>query len=509
MLLGEESPFRSLRAEDYFLLAAVCLLPWAFGGVEIWAFRSASFLIAAAVFLALARRGWGGMFPLHDNRWLIVPALLAGWGLFQCLPLPPPVIRFLSPKADHIFLDSVPGYGKDRALDPQTVLEERALQRLGDLVDPPSAGEEIVGMDSHDRRTGIRVWRPLSLYPWGTFERVAWFASLLMAFVLARRRMDSVDRYRVYRTVLLVTITLVAGSGVLQFVYDNGKLLWVRSMSMDLRSIGPYVNPNHFAGLMELAVPWLFGYAWLRYRTAGRDVFKESRGPLALAAGMFCMAAGVMAASKMAVVLLSCGVLALFMVCLRTRTGRLIALAGFLLLACGMLLGLRHVELGRRIMDFINASGGNLGTYGRLVAWKSALPMLVDYPLTGIGFGAFGQVFAYYVAAGEPSRWLQLHNDYVEVIIEGGVVAALLLAALIWAYWTRAWRMTFGARSHGTMNPERIGLLIGLASLSLHGFVDFNHQIPGNALMFVVVAALALHQDPSMDPRSGSKESRS
>ena len=42
-----------LESEDYLAIAAVWLLPWAFGGVEIWAYRSAALLLAAAAAVSL------------------------------------------------------------------------------------------------------------------------------------------------------------------------------------------------------------------------------------------------------------------------------------------------------------------------------------------------------------------------------------------------------------------------------------------------------------------------
>ena len=38
----------------------------------------------------------------------------------------------------------------------------------------------------------------------------------------------------------------------------------------------------------------------------------------------------------------------------------------------------------------------------------------------------------------------------------------------------------------------RLGPALGLVALTVHAVVDFNHQMPANALLFVTVAALAL-----------------
>jgi tetratricopeptide (TPR) repeat protein len=115
--------------------------------------------------------------------------------------------------------------------------------------------------------------------------------------------------------------------------------------------------------------------------------------------------------------------------------------------------------------------------------------MAAQFPLTGVGFGAFGEVFPRYLHPGQYARWEQVHNDYLQVLIDGGIVAAGLLVWLIAAYLRPAVRRI---RVAGRPSRRRLGLLVGLFALALHGIVDFNHQIPANALLFVVAAAMAL-----------------
>ncbi len=45
-------------------------------------------------------------------------------------------------------------------------------------------------------------------------------------------------------------------------------------------------------------------------------------------------------------------------------------------------------------------------------------------------------------------------------------------------------------RHNGSLSVSRLGLALGLGALALHAIVDFNHQIPANALLFVALAAL-------------------
>jgi O-antigen ligase len=126
-----------------------------------------------------------------------------------------------------------------------------------------------------------------------------------------------------------------------------------------------------------------------------------------------------------------------------------------------------------------------------LTAWKAALPMWRDFLVTGSGFGSFEDVFQRYVEAGTEKRWEVAHNDYLEVLNEGGLVGGVLVAWLAFAFCIHALRRPGRDRERGP-DFERAGLLLGLAAISVHAFVDFNHQIPANALLFVSLAAIAV-----------------
>jgi O-antigen ligase len=99
-------------------------------------------------------------------------------------------------------------------------------------------------------------------------------------------------------------------------------------------------------------------------------------------------------------------------------------------------------------------------------------------------------MFQRYLPAGAAKRWGHAHNDYLELLLDGGAIAALLVAWLIWGYASRVVRR-LRSRSGG-LSVTRLGLAIGVASLAAHAVVDFNHQIPANALVWVSCCALLI-----------------
>ena len=98
-----------LEVEDYLLLAPVVLLPWAFGGVEIWAYRTAALLLVAAASVCLWKRGTDGLGLVRPWGWLLPAFLLGLWGALQVVPMPPGGDPPAQPDGPSALRRSVPG----------------------------------------------------------------------------------------------------------------------------------------------------------------------------------------------------------------------------------------------------------------------------------------------------------------------------------------------------------------------------------------------------------------
>jgi len=200
------------------------------------------------------------------------------------------------------------------------------------------------------------------------------------------------------------------------------------------------------------------------------------------------MFAGVLSGSRAALVLITVALVAVALVVQRERGGRWMLTSGLVgALAIGSLL-LALSNVGGRLSRFFEFGPGGLADVERLAGWRGAWTMLTDFLLTGAGIGAFREVFPIYAPAGGDARMRHLHNDYLEVVVETGWPGALLLVWLIGAF---AWLALRNSKRSITAK----GLLIGLACLFAHAAVDFNHQIPANALLFVAAAGMIVSRE--------------
>lgn len=126
---------------------------------------------------------------------------------------------------------------------------------------------------------------------------------------------------------------------------------------------------------------------------------------------------------------------------------------------------------------------------GRAAIWKQASGITRDYPAVGTGLGTFAVAFRRYQTTSLDLFVDHAHNDYLEVTTDTGILGAgllfipivALLIKMILAY-------------PGTRNSYRRSVLLacigGTAALLIHSAMDFNLQIPANALLFAAVLGI-------------------
>jgi hypothetical protein len=477
----------SLELEDYLLLAAVVLLPWAFGGVEIWAFRSAALLLVSGACVALVRRGPSALGLSRGSGWLLPAFLLAGWAALQLVPLPAPVLGLISPTAHEVYASAFPGYDGPAPASTLAAMEAEALEAVPEAAAHSPAASPGPPVELPAPACLERRWRPISLKPSATEERLAWYVALLLGFLVVRERVGDSERFRLYRWTLFGLFGALALFALVQMQFWNGRIYWIRRVLVNAQPFGPYYNPTNLAGVMEIGVPAMAGLAWSRLRLRGRAALYEPGFGVSAVAAATCLVAGLASASKFAALMLAVAVLALGLLGARNLRDRVIVCSVTLLLTVVTGFVMSGTRLGERLEMFLGRTDHAVLLEGRLAVWQSGIEMFRDFPLTGTGFGSFRDVFQRYVPAGTANRWAQAHNDYLEVLLDGGLVAAVLVAWLAWGYARSAARELRG-RNH--LSPARIGLAIGVVALALHAVLDFNHQIPANALIWVAACAM-------------------
>jgi hypothetical protein len=327
--------------------------------------------------------------------------------------------------------------------------------------------------------------RPISVSPVDTLRGLAFLAglSLLALFVWRELAVQPWTR-RLPRVVALTGLAITVAAFV-QAVGDTPRVIWgVYRPGWDWAVFGPYVNKNHFGGFLVLATPVAIGFAIdALSRFVGRWR-RRQRSYLALGDPEAASALGWSAV----VMTLVAGLLA------STSRG---AIAAFLATALVMPLAARHrrrtaaavfvlAALGLAWIGF----GGFLGGFGRGVRasrvelWADMLPMWRHFPVFGEGWNAFAVAYPWYQTVWR-TQWIgQAHNEYLQVLLETGVVGAVVFGGLFLTVLRRA-------AAQARTSFVDLGVFGAVIGLALHNLVDFNWQIPANAAAWVALAALA------------------
>ncbi len=119
------------------------------------------------------------------------------------------------------------------------------------------------------------------------------------------------------------------------------------------------------------------------------------------------------------------------------------------------------------------------------------MTMIGQFPLFGVGFGAFGGVYQAYDTTGMEYALVHAHNDYLEFLSELGVLGFGLLAFVAGLLLFKTFRMWM-TRRHPELKGLALGGLASAAAILTHSMTDFNLQIPANALTFSVILALTM-----------------
>jgi len=480
----------------------------AFGSVELWAQEWLRFGGVLALGIVLwtvpPREVLGGT----AGRLALPVALFAFWGLVQVAPMPRSIVGALSPRAAEIYRQTIPPAGGESL--PGWLLEKAVAEGF-----QIEAGATLpIGTSDSG---GHSVGRGFSLYPHATWRAtLSWITPLIFFLLTAWVARSEVARYR-----LLWGISAWAGLlgliAVLQMISWNEMILWIRPRPRGTAPLGPFVNPNHFAGYVEMATLVALGLTLaLLSRTTGKLNLAGIRAALLdrdwtlprllLLGGLATLGLSGLLISGSRGGYLAFGVGVVFLFLAKRLRGALIVLAGAVVVG-GVAVGLvSSLGPGGPELDTIPLASSELSPSYllRLDAWEKTLDMFADFPVTGTGLGTFQWAFASYQRSGEWLSWADAHNDYLQVLAEGGLVGAALLTWGLWVFIRRVIRPAL-ARSSRQLRWTTVATAAAVVAMMIHSVVDFNLQTPSNALLFAVLVGILVAA--ASDEESGRRES--
>lgn len=258
---------------------------------------------------------------------------------------------------------------------------------------------------------------------------------------------------------------------------------------------GPYVNHNHYGGLLEMLIPISVGYV------LSRPSRSLSRFLWWIPLGIAIVSVWASASRGASVGLLVEGLLmAIVLIWNRQQIagpGPILFIVGAAVIcACIFVWMVQSGRLsGRGWSVFQSGQTLDVAMKDRFRGGSIALRMAKAHPLTGIGLGCFEYVFPNYTDFSTDQYWNHAHNDYAEVAAETGVPGAVLIVISLIMFFRGTFR-GLGERLQEESGWIQLGATVACVGLLVHTYVDFNLRIPANAAWFVLCVAIAVPPQP-------------
>jgi O-antigen ligase len=324
-----------------------------------------------------------------------------------------------------------------------------------------------------------------SAYLHDTASSALLFCAYAMLCFLAAQSLIRVSQARILAVVLALYGAIVAAFALMQGVAPNGKLFWLREPRMGGWIYGPYVNHNHYAGLMEMLVPIPLVMSLTRH------LHRKERIACGIAAAVM---AGTIFLSGSRGGMLSIFVeFAVFGVMLfRQKKGVRIALAlgAFGIVLVSLLSWLGGKELTTRITSISTETRTEISGGMRLSIDRDALHMFRQRPVLGWGLGTFPTVYPQFRSFYTNFFVNAAHDDYMQFLTETGLLGfAAILWFLVVLYRTALRKI--GDWTSDVTSAVTLACTLGTTGILVHSFVDFNLQVPANAAFFYVLCTIS------------------
>jgi O-antigen ligase len=345
---------------------------------------------------------------------------------------------------------------------------------------------------------GASIHHPaLSLIPYRTVSSLLALLPLLGIFVATLRLPSKKLITLVY--VFLGIAAFQASLGLIQ--YGSGAdwtFWWGITVSSDTAT-GTYPNRDHFAALMELAIPLALGLAAYNVgnpvhidREEHHHVFNQAI--IFFALSVLLILAGIFSRSRAGLLLVILGILFSSFTFSRHMGGREAVGLNSIVISVSI-----SIATSIGLIPVLNRFANDPLEDGRWPIFDATVEGIKQFFPIGSGPGTFQAVFF----AFQPPELLNFvnhaHNDYLELLFETGLISIgvlLLFIALYIQGWLRL-RHQHWNRFRFIQTAAGISLLL----LILHGVVDFNFHTPANAIFFAFLGGVFLHHNHKKSPR--------
>jgi len=313
---------------------------------------------------------------------------------------------------------------------------------------------------------------------------------LTIAFIIASNFLVSRERFFLVANVLTVFGAALAVFAMLPYVSWSGRVFWFRTDMI----AGPFVNRDHFAGYMTMLTPIPLAFM-LKFAPQGWLAYGFAAALMGTAA--------VVSGSRSGLIALMVVMIWMALVNRRRSSERKADrsparrfhswnFGPITVIVIAIAAGVFWIGATPVIQHFAEAFELLLHTgtpdEGRAAIWRGAINIIRDHPVLGAGLGAFNTIHPTYGARMGFLDVIHAHNDYLQMIAEGGLIAGIIM---VWFLVTVLIVIHRGLRSRDPLlSGASLACGAGILAIVVQSFSQNDLQIPAIAMMFLVLVGV-------------------
>lgn len=316
------------------------------------------------------------------------------------------------------------------------------------------------------------------------------YAGYVASLVLFIALLHSPFRILTLASIIVGVAMIQTFFGMANYYSDTAVFGWAPSHYAFSRVTGGYANRNLYANLMTMGIG--FSVVWLMMSSNRTASSMRSSSPFIvnitiLVSLIFVVLFSGLLLSGSRAAIVSFAAASIIVIILGIIDKRIRIRTVSLSLAFALAIVLAGIQLLSHRFAQIEIDAND-----RVEQWNTTIGIASNSVFTGFGAGAYESVFRGR-NAGElgPMTYSHAHNDYLELLLEQGIIGLLLLGMVLIVTVVRSLSKLFRCRN---LLRKRLILsgLFGVSAICLHAMVDSPFQAPANAWVFIALVATSL-----------------
>jgi O-antigen ligase len=349
-----------------------------------------------------------------------------------------------------------------------------------------------------------RADRTISIAPYQTVSQLLLLATYLTIFYVVSLVCEDQNAKKRLVYALIALGAFEAFYGLVQYLTGWQHIFaYVKKYYLE-DATGTYINRNHFAGLLEMVLPFTVALALDLAGRLRRAAQRSEAGTRNL----------LTAPELFPVIFLSFLAVAIFtaLIFSRSRMGIVSVIASLItiLALAGSTLPSTRIRIAAGVLFFVGIVGivvwvgsdpviGRFEVLGqeysqtgqnRIAIWRDTLKLIRQHPWLGTGLGTFSVAYTSVQSVFLNRLVDHAHCDYLEMVTELGLPGGILLFGSV--FWILAGAVPRYRKAENRFDAAAyLGCIGSITAILVHSLADFNLYIPANALVFAVTLALA------------------